>query len=142
MTTREFLLAATGVTVFAFAVREWHILASVIPNPAAGDVSSYLNYALNMAWEGVYTMAGDGEPIVPDAYRSPGYPIFLLGVLKLSRLKAWYPAVYHAQAVVGALGRRSDRARQAVVALSLGTAGGRVIGPVAASYCGDQCDGD
>jgi hypothetical protein len=103
MTQRQFLILSAGLVLFAFAVREWHILASVLPNPTQGDISSYLNYALNMAWEGVFTKAGNGEPIVPDAYRSPGYPIFLLGVYKLTGLDGWYPAVYQAQAVVGTL---------------------------------------
>jgi 4-amino-4-deoxy-L-arabinose transferase-like glycosyltransferase len=103
MTKRQFILTAIGAVLFAFVLREWHILVSVLPDHTQGDVASYLRYALHMAWDGVFSQAGNGEPVVPDAYRSPGYPVFLLGVLKLSGLQAWYSAVYHAQAVIGAL---------------------------------------
>ena len=103
MTKRQFILTAIGAVLFAFVLREWHILVSVLPDHTQGDVASYLRYALHMAWDGVFSQAGNGEPVVPDAYRNPGYPVFLLGVLKLSGLQAWYSAVYHAQAVIGAL---------------------------------------
>lgn len=89
--------------LIAYALRDWYILASVLPNPNQGDVSDYLRYALHLVWDGTFSRAGNVHPVPPDAFRNPGYPVFIAGVLKLSGLSGWYRAIFEAQAVVGAL---------------------------------------
>jgi len=103
MTQRQFFLAAAGIVLIAYALRDWYIIASVLPHPTQGDVSGYLRYALHLTWDGTFSQADNGQPVTPDAYRNPGYPLFLAGVLQLSSLRGWYHAVFEAQAIVGAL---------------------------------------
>lgn len=81
---RRFLILSAGVVLIAFALREWFVLASVLPFPTQGDVSGYLRYAIRMAIDGIFSEADAGQPVIPDAYRGPGYPVFLLGILKLT----------------------------------------------------------
>lgn len=100
---RRFLLLSAGVVLIAWALREWFVLASTLPSPTQGDVSSYLRYAIHMAVDGVFSDAQNGQPVVPDAYRGPGYPVFLLAVLELSGPQKWFWNVYQVQAVLGAI---------------------------------------
>ena len=103
MKKRTFLLLSISVVLLAFALREWYALASTVVEPARGDVGSYLRYARHLLVDGVFSQSMDGRAVVPDAFRGPGYPVFLAAILKLSGEAGWYPAVYQAQAVVGAL---------------------------------------
>lgn len=99
---QRFFLLGTGLVFIAFALREWFVLASVLPFPTQGDVSGYLRYAIHMATQGVFSEAEAGQPVLPDAFRGPGYPLFLLGILKLTGPQNWYWGVYQAQAIIGA----------------------------------------
>lgn len=99
---RQFLLLASGIVLVAWGLREWFVLASTLPSPAQGDVSSYLRYAIHMAVDGVFSEARAGQPVVPDAYRGPGYPVLLLAVLELGGPEKWFWHVYQLQAFMGA----------------------------------------
>jgi len=99
---QHFFLLSTGLVFIAFALREWFVLASVLPSPTQGDVSGYLRYAIHMAIQGIFSEAEAGQPVLPDAFRGPGYPIFLLGIFKLTGPQNWYWGVYQAQAIIGA----------------------------------------
>jgi hypothetical protein len=56
------------------------ILLLVIANPARavppGDAPGYLQLAINLLEHGVFSL-GTGAPYFPDAFRTPGYPLFL-----------------------------------------------------------------
>lgn len=99
---RQFILLATGIVLVAWGLREWFVLASLLPSPAQGDVSSYLRYAIHMAVDGVFSEAGAGQSVIPDAYRGPGYPVFLLAVLELGGPQKWFLHVYQLQTLLGA----------------------------------------
>lgn len=101
MTKTRFLIYSAAVVLLALFVREWFVLTAIPVNPTQGDVSSYLRYALHMAWDGVYSSAEGGQPVTPDAYRSPGYPWFLFATFKLAP-DAWYATTYQAQVLLGA----------------------------------------
>ena len=103
MNKRQFLLLSAGVVLTAFALREWYVLASVLPNPTQGDVSSYLRYAQHMVLDGVFSQAENGAAVVPDAYRTPGYPLILAAIYRFTGMSGWFSAVYQVQVVIGAL---------------------------------------
>lgn len=80
-------MAAFAVVLLAFIVRESFVLTAWCPNPLKGDAGEYMAYALNLP---DYFGRGD----VPDAYRSPGYPLLL-----------WLSgtAIYQVQVLLGTL---------------------------------------
>lgn len=49
-----------------------------VNQPVRADAAEYLSYAYNLRNNGVYSSKVTGDKPVPDAKRSPGYPIFLL----------------------------------------------------------------
>lgn len=103
MTRRTFVLLSAVIVLAALLIREWMALAAVVPSPMQGDVSGYLRYALHLLRDGVFTQALEGQPVVPDAFRSPGYP-WLLALL-LPAGDNWqdgFARVYQAQALLGA----------------------------------------
>lgn len=100
MTRREGILAG-AVVLLALALREWFVLATAIVQPASGDVSSYMRYAIHMVLDGTFSEAGPGLPATPDAYRGPGYPLFIAAFYSPD-WSQWWAAVAHAQAVLGA----------------------------------------
>ncbi len=101
MNRRTFLLWAAGITLLAFGLREWFVLTAVIPQPNQGDVGAYLRYAMHLVWHGVYTQAEGGQPVIPDAYRSPGYPWLLAVIFRFTGTEGWYPVIYQVQVVLG-----------------------------------------
>ena len=96
---RRFLLASAAVFLFALLLREYFLLVVEIGVPIKGDVRDYVAYARNMLAHGVFSMSA---PLVPDAFRGPGYPAFLALASVLAG-EGWYAFVRHAQAVLGAL---------------------------------------
>ena len=49
------------------------------------DAGEYLNYARNLAYFNVFSKAPPGIAVAaPDAFRSPGYPLLLSLVLRIS----------------------------------------------------------
>jgi hypothetical protein len=63
------------------------VLLLVAANPSRaipiGDPPGYHQLALNLYERGIYSMSA-GEPFLPDASRTPGYPLFLAGVFHLA----------------------------------------------------------
>ena len=101
-----FPLAVAILALLALVLREYYVLATVVETPVRGDVREYVAYAWNLLNHGVFSQVapGDGAP-VPDAYRSPGYPVFLALAMSIGGTAdgGWYPLALHAQAVAGAL---------------------------------------
>lgn len=61
------------------------ISGSVVSSPVRGDAREYLNYAINLQEEGVYSRSSpkalSGMATEPDAMRAPGYAVFMAGFL-------------------------------------------------------------
>lgn len=111
----------------ALLLREWFVCTAVFPAPEQGDVAAYVRYALHLLIDGTFSQAGDVRHPPPDAFRGPGYPVFLAMVHATVGWDAWYGAVKHVQALVGAatvaaviaLGRQWLPPRWALVAGAL-----------------------
>ena len=98
-------IAVTLVTLLALALRVCYLNSAVVDHPVRGDSRQYYAYALNVAYNGTFAPTlPDQTPIVPDNYRDPGYPAFLAAWMRgFGAAEAWYKAVLHCQAVLGAL---------------------------------------
>lgn len=86
MNRRTYWLCSVAVVLLALIVRESFVLTAWCPDPTRGDAGEYVRYALHLA-DGYFGRGG-----VPDAYRSPGYPVLL-----------WLAGnwIYQAQMVLG-----------------------------------------
>jgi hypothetical protein len=104
-THRRFLLGLVLLTLFAWLLREYFVLATVVESPIRGDVRDYVAYAWNLLHHGVFSKAWpSGAVPAPDGFRGPGYPLFIAaGMLLQSKPDDWYALLLHAQALVGAL---------------------------------------
>jgi hypothetical protein len=103
MSRRNFLFCAAAIALLAFGVREWYVLAVLTPHPFAGDSFQYMRYAYNLVHSGVYSH-GQGV-IVPDDFRTPGYPLLLAALMPFSHEDAarFVVLVRQAQVVIGTL---------------------------------------
>lgn len=104
---RRFLLALLLLTLFAWLLREYFVLATVVEAPIRGDVRDYVAYAWNLVHHGVFSKAWPTDTAavpVPDGFRGPGYPLFIAAAMRLqSRPDDWYALLLHTQALLGAL---------------------------------------
>ncbi len=80
------------------------VLLLVIADPARavppGDAPGYLQLALNLLRSGVFSQ-GTGAPFIPDAIRTPGYPLFLALVFGMAGISV--VAIAAAQSILHAL---------------------------------------
>lgn len=105
MTSRRFSLYAAAIVLLAFFLREWFVLVSWCPDPARGDAGAYLRYAQHLVFDGVFSSSEQGQPVVPDAFRGPGYPALLALFWRGEPWVGspwWFVAIYQMQAVLGA----------------------------------------
>ena len=100
MTNRQFSRCAIGILFIAFVLREFFVLATVVPFPLQGDASAYMLYVSHLLGDGVFSMAQAGQPVVPDAYRNPGYPLFIAAVERLAG-DHWYGWFLQGQVLLG-----------------------------------------
>jgi hypothetical protein len=98
-------LILTGITLLALALRWYFVTVTVVPEPLSGDAGQYCEYAWNLLHHGVFSSSRPGsEHVVPDNYRDPGYPLFLLlWITTLGNDQASYAATLLSQALLGAL---------------------------------------
>lgn len=90
--------------VMALAVRLAFLQANHSDIYVQRDAGEYLNYARNLAYFGVYSKAAPGiAAAAPDAFRSPGYPLMLALVLRVSGEQQFLERVLTVQGVAGAL---------------------------------------
>jgi len=100
MEKRTFLILSALVVLLAFVVREWFVLTMVVPDPNQGDVGAYLRYALHLVWDGTFSM--NNGAAIPDAFRSPGYPVLLAALFPEDGSgPVWFARVYQAQVLLG-----------------------------------------
>ena len=69
---RRFLLALLLLTLFAWLLREYFVLATVVEAPIRGDVRDYVAYAWNLVHHGVFSKAWPTDTAavpVPDGFR-------------------------------------------------------------------------
>ena len=73
-----FLAAIILIAAAAGYLRLGVVTGTVIDTPVRADAADYYYYAYNLSHYGIYsrTPAGQDNP-VPDAVRSPGYPLFI-----------------------------------------------------------------
>lgn len=105
VTRRQFLLWLALLTLFAWLLREYFVLVTVVEAPIRGDIRQYVAYAWNLLHHGTFSQVwpGSGVPVA-DTFRGPGYPLFLALWMALgTEPDGWYQLALHAQAVLGAL---------------------------------------
>ncbi|MDQ1119632.1 MULTISPECIES: glycosyltransferase family 39 protein [Pseudoxanthomonas] len=74
----RFSVAMVIIVLVGLVFRLDFMLTSHVVNDIAGDINDYVNYALNLRLHGVYSsMPPEAGSPVPDAFRPPGYPLFL-----------------------------------------------------------------
>lgn len=101
-TRKRSLIAAIALFVVAFALRMGFVMMAQVHNPVRGDAVQYIAYAINLLHHGVFSSAPDaGATPVPDAFRTPGYPLLVATVMRLSG-EAWYPDLLLVQSLLGA----------------------------------------
>jgi hypothetical protein len=76
---------AVAITVLALCLRWVYFAGAQVDSPLLGDILEYFNYAWNLVHHGVFSSAAPAPSLPPpDAYRSPGYPLFLALFLSLA----------------------------------------------------------
>jgi len=75
-------LALGGILALAAYLRYTAVTESLVWSPYRADAAQYYNYAYNLRRYGIYSHAQDfdnkhPEKLKPDAFRTPGYPLFL-----------------------------------------------------------------
>ena len=65
------------VVAIAIALRWAFVATGQVPQPLRADAGEYAQCALNLVEHGVYSSSKQSPPL-PDSFRSPGYPAFLL----------------------------------------------------------------
>jgi len=103
MGRRTFWWLSVGVALLAFGLREWYVLAISTPSPFQGDSFEYLRYAYNLTHAGVFSRGQ--AVIVPDDFRTPGYPLFLATLMPWAHESAdrFVVIFRQAQVVLGTL---------------------------------------
>jgi len=108
LTPRERRLAWGGfaaIVVLAFLLR-WHYqVTAMVMDPVRGDAIQFFSYAWNVVHHHVFSMSRpDGDTIVADSFRDPGYPALMaLWMFLTDDFDRWYQGVLMTQAVLGAL---------------------------------------
>ena len=100
-----FPLGVVFVTLLAVLLREWYVLVTQVDAPIRGDIVQYMAYAWNLLEHQTFSMThvASGLP-PPDAFRGPGYPLFLAVPLGLARGEGpWYPLALQMQVALAAL---------------------------------------
>jgi 4-amino-4-deoxy-L-arabinose transferase-like glycosyltransferase len=122
-----FFLFLTCVLLLGLYLRLFMVSATEIETPFRADARQYTAYAYNLRLHGIYSkdfesLKDANHQPEPDAFRSPGYPIFLYPFTATRQLDRFAITVFYLQAIL-------STATIAVVYCI----GRRAIGPVGAS---------
>lgn len=97
---RNFWVLAVAIGILALLLREYFILVTQIQAPIHGDIVQYVSYAWNLVHRHTFSDALPGSAVVtPDAFRGPGYPLFLATTMLTG--DHWYALALQAQAILG-----------------------------------------
>ncbi len=105
MTENKVPTAAISVLLFvcALILRISYVYSMEIDFPFRADAGKYLRLALNLAFNHSYSLA-EQAPFTPSTYISPGYPLFLAAVLRLTgEIPQFYSTVLLIQALLSSL---------------------------------------
>jgi hypothetical protein len=92
LSPRLFWILGLAVVALAWMLREQFILVGRVDMPSRGDIVQYVSYAWNLVHHGEFSSADPGPlPPAADAFRGPGYPLFLAAFLASAPDDAsWY----------------------------------------------------
>jgi 4-amino-4-deoxy-L-arabinose transferase-like glycosyltransferase len=101
---RNFLFLVVMIGMLALLLREYFVLVAQVDAPIRGDIREYVAYAWNLLHHHTFSATPPGSAVVvPDAYRGPGYPLFLAVTMLAGEAgNRWYFVALHAQALLGA----------------------------------------
>lgn len=94
---------ASALTAAALALRALYLANFEIENPFRSDAADYARYAQNLLQHSTYSRSDPSEPTpIPDAFRPPGYPLFLAACFQLFGDEAAVGGIYALQALLSA----------------------------------------
>lgn len=111
------------IFLLAAALRVWFVMTVQVDGAIRGDATEYVAYAMNMLNHGVFSHQLTADP-QPDAFRSPGYPLLVATMIRLSG-ENWYANLLLVQCILGAV--------SACMTMYIGSA---IMRPAAAVACG------
>ncbi|MDI9630529.1 MAG: hypothetical protein QM311_03595, partial [Acidobacteriota bacterium] len=106
-----------GGWALALALAFWVLSAPGERGTLTDDERDYAQAAIHLLRDGVFSHAPPGESVTPDAYREPGYALFVAGVWRLCGADA--PATPAALEENGAAALRAVRCLRRAQRLAL-----------------------
>lgn len=105
MSRPQFLLLTALIGLLALLLREYFLLVSTTDALVRGDSVQYVRYAWNLLHHHIFSLAApSAEAPLPDAYRSPGYPLLIALAMAISDSESgWIAPMLHGQALLGAV---------------------------------------
>lgn len=97
------VVALLLILLIAAYLRVGAVTHTVVDHPIRADASQYFAYAYNLRYKGVYSdsrPAPNSKPH-PDAFRSPGYPLFLAAFMGNVSINSFLLSVTLVQALLG-----------------------------------------
>ena len=103
----EFLFL-TSILFLGLYLRLFRVLTTQIDTPFRADARQYAGYAYNLRLHGVYSSNFDAMnnttiTHAPDAFRSPGYPLFLYPFMLIKQLDRFSANVFYVQVILSTI---------------------------------------
>ena len=89
------------VVVVALLIRVGYVTTTHVKDPLRTDAGQYVQYAHNLVHHGTYSLDEQAPP-KPDAFRSPGYPLFLALTMWIAGEEHYYALARYTQVALGA----------------------------------------
>lgn len=89
------------IFVVALWIRIAYIQQTVINRPIVADARQYVIYGYNLAFNKTFSQEYPSDHPTPDSFRSPGYPLLIASVLKLT--DNFYPVILNIQVVLSSV---------------------------------------
>jgi len=102
------IIVFTIIVISALMLRIGHIHIllnghSLNDAPIHADARQYVKYGYNLVYNNLYSMDFPSKQPVPDAYRSPGYPLLIALCMSIADGLGFIPVLLYIQAVLGTL---------------------------------------